>query len=93
MNGGGQDLLTPQDGVPAVLLSLPIVPNNQKTKTRFPNLGELLQRYSKKWLLQMADYITRRAISKWVFAKQYSNGFGSGSCTEFVKKVGWGIMQ
>jgi hypothetical protein len=30
-------LLTPQDGVPAVLLSLPIVPNNQKTKTRFPN--------------------------------------------------------
>ncbi len=41
----------------------------------------------------MADYITRRAISKWVFAKKYSNGFGSGSCTEFVKKVGWAIMQ
>jgi hypothetical protein len=39
----------------------------------------------------MAYYITRRAISKWAFAKIYSNGFGSGSCTEFVKKVGWAI--
>jgi hypothetical protein len=51
--------------------------------------AEILQ----KWRLQIADYITRRAISKWVFAKNIVMGLALESCTEFVKKVGWAIMQ